>query len=201
MKVDKVMVKDIVYITRDTTYKELRDILLETPSLRSYPFVNDKSQSRALEDDKFDSESMILLGSVGRKYLVYLLNKKLGPEPSLNLHKRRSRTASEIFNTLGTFRSRNSAANLNNLGGQLFLTDRQISGNTLLAHSPLHDDQGERGTLAPFLRSQTEPVVEPVVCSAATTANRHSRLLTSFLTPFLCFCFADVDALHPRNPI
>lgn len=45
MKVEKVMVKDIVFITRDTTYMELREILLETPNLRSYPFVTDKSTS------------------------------------------------------------------------------------------------------------------------------------------------------------
>ncbi|KHJ91158.1 chloride transporter, ClC family [Oesophagostomum dentatum] len=44
MKVEKVMVKDIVFITRDTTYMELREILLETPNLRSYPFVTDKSK-------------------------------------------------------------------------------------------------------------------------------------------------------------
>uniref|UniRef100_A0A1I7XQ89 Chloride channel protein n=1 Tax=Heterorhabditis bacteriophora TaxID=37862 RepID=A0A1I7XQ89_HETBA len=43
MKVEKVMVKDIVFITRDTTYKELREILIETPYLRSYPFVTDKT--------------------------------------------------------------------------------------------------------------------------------------------------------------
>lgn len=84
---------------------------------------------------------MTLLGSVARKYLCYLLMHKLGPEPNLDFGKRRSRTASEILSTL----RRNSLANgANNLSPHQFLTDRNISGNTLLAHSPLHEDQGQR---------------------------------------------------------
>ncbi|PAV79869.1 hypothetical protein WR25_13281, partial [Diploscapter pachys] len=90
-KVDQIMLRDIVYITRDTTYRELREILLETPHLRSYPFVADR-------------KSMILLGSVSRKYLLYLLTRKLGPEPGLNVTRRRSKTASEIMNTINNFR-------------------------------------------------------------------------------------------------
>ncbi|PAV91735.1 hypothetical protein WR25_01022 [Diploscapter pachys] len=43
-KVDQIMLRDIVYITRDTTYRELREILLETSHLRSYPFVADRSK-------------------------------------------------------------------------------------------------------------------------------------------------------------
>ncbi|VDM62693.1 unnamed protein product [Angiostrongylus costaricensis] len=172
MKVEKVMVKDIVFITPDTTYMELREILLDTPYLRSYPFVTDK-------------RSMILLGSVARKYLCYLLTKHLGPEPGILQQKRRSRTASELLNTIGQFRliekktqivqrpifsfirfRRGSNLNFNapNNGSltQAILTDRNISGNTLLAHSPLHDDQGDRGPLAPLLYSQTETHDVPV---------------------------------------
>lgn len=152
MKVEKVMVKDIVFITRDTTYMELREILLETPYLRSYPFVTDK-------------RSMILLGSVARKYLCYLLTKHIGPEPGIQSHKRKSRTASELLNTIGQFR-RGSNVNFNSINGsptsQGFLTDRNISGNTLLAHSPLHDNQGERGPLASLLYSQTDNLEVPV---------------------------------------
>ena len=47
---------------------------------------------------------MILLGSVSRKYLLYLLTRKLGPEPGLNVARRRSKTASEIMNTINNFR-------------------------------------------------------------------------------------------------
>ncbi|KHJ77432.1 hypothetical protein OESDEN_22948, partial [Oesophagostomum dentatum] len=90
---------------------------------------------------------MTLLGSVARKYLCYLLTKHLGAEPGIHVHKRKSRTASELLNTIGTFR-RGSNINFNTVSGSPqhlhnFLTDRNISGNTLLAHSPLHDNQGE----------------------------------------------------------
>ncbi|CAB3403791.1 unnamed protein product [Caenorhabditis bovis] len=164
MKVERIMVKDIVYITRDTTYRELRQILLETPTLRSYPFVTDK-------------QSMTLLGSVGRKYLVYLLQKRLGPEPELYSHRRRSRTASEIFSTIQNLRKHSRrGSSLNNAishhtsnGHSQVLTDRNISGNTLLPQSPLHEEQGERSRLAPLLYSQNEHH-EPIVHSLAKRA-------------------------------
>lgn len=33
------MVSDVISITRRTTYKELRDLLIATPHLRAYPLV------------------------------------------------------------------------------------------------------------------------------------------------------------------
>uniref|UniRef100_A0A183VA66 Chloride channel protein n=1 Tax=Toxocara canis TaxID=6265 RepID=A0A183VA66_TOXCA len=136
LKVERVMIRDVICITKDTTYKELRDLLIATPNLRSYPLVT-------------DMKSKILLGSVARKYLNYLLIRRLGPDPTLlNKEKKRLRTPSELFNTL----RRSSNLTLNNL-----LTDRNISGNTLLAHSPLHDVHPERGLLLPFLRRQSDP--------------------------------------------
>uniref|UniRef100_A0A0K0CUI7 Uncharacterized protein n=1 Tax=Angiostrongylus cantonensis TaxID=6313 RepID=A0A0K0CUI7_ANGCA len=108
---------------------------------------------------------MILLGSVARKYLCYLLSRHLGPEPGILPQKRRSRTASELLNTIGQFRrgsNFNFYAPNNGALTQTILTDRNISGNTLLAHSPLHDDQGDRGPLAPLLYSQTETHDVPV---------------------------------------
>lgn len=41
LKVEQIMVRDVVYITRKTTYKELREILVATPYFRSYPLVTD----------------------------------------------------------------------------------------------------------------------------------------------------------------
>ncbi|VDD90776.1 unnamed protein product [Enterobius vermicularis] len=136
LKVEKVMVHDVICITKDTTYKELREILLATPSLRSYPLVT-------------DMKSKILLGSVARRYLNYLLLERLGPDPAL-LDRKRRNTASEIFAPF----KRSSHTHLNTL-----LTDRNISGNTLLANSPLHDTLRENGPLAPLLRRQAEPDV------------------------------------------
>uniref|UniRef100_A0A0M3IAD7 Chloride channel protein n=1 Tax=Ascaris lumbricoides TaxID=6252 RepID=A0A0M3IAD7_ASCLU len=136
LKVERVMIRDVVCITKDTTYKELRDVLIATPNLRSYPLVT-------------DMKSKILLGSVARKYLNYLLMRKLGPDPALlSKEKKKLRTPSDLFGTL----RRNSTHNLNN-----WLTDRNISGNTLLANSPLHDVQRERTSFLPFLRRQSDP--------------------------------------------
>ncbi|VDK18817.1 unnamed protein product [Anisakis simplex] len=127
LKVERVMIRDVICITRETTYKELRDILLSTPNLRSYPLVT-------------DMKSKILLGSVARKYLNYLLLQRLGPDPTLLCkERRRLRTPSDLF--ASTFRRYSS--NYNTVTGT-FLTDRNISGNTLLANSPLHEIQNER---------------------------------------------------------
>ncbi|TMS32432.1 hypothetical protein L596_000268 [Steinernema carpocapsae] len=138
LKVEEIMVHDVVCLTKTTTYKELRDILIATPHLRCYPLVTDIKEK-------------ILLGSVARKYLNYLLTTHLGPDPSLMTQRRRTRTASEI---LGTFR-RNSTVNMNNV----LLTDRNIAGNHLLAHSPLHDVRRENSPLAPLLRRQADTEV------------------------------------------
>ena len=35
------MVTEVVYITKQTTYKALRELLISTPHLRSYPLVTD----------------------------------------------------------------------------------------------------------------------------------------------------------------
>ncbi|VDO66147.1 unnamed protein product [Onchocerca flexuosa] len=111
------MIHNVFCITRSTTYGELRELLLATPHLRSYPLVT-------------DSKSKILLGSVARKYLNYLLYEKLGSDSMIV--RRRTNTTSEILNHL----RRSSRLSTTNL-----LTDRNISGNTLLANSPLHDDR------------------------------------------------------------
>ncbi|CAI2333487.1 unnamed protein product [Caenorhabditis sp. 36 PRJEB53466] len=168
MKVERIMVKDMYYITRDTTYRELREMLLETPTLRSYPFVT-------------DSRSMTLLGSVARKYLLYLIQRKLGPEPELFGHRRRSRTASEIFSTIHNLRKYSRRGSLATTGGHLsqanaLMTDRNISGNTLLPQSPLHEDQGDRSPLAPLLYAQTNQH-EPIVHSLAKRAEILSKKL------------------------
>ncbi|GMS86666.1 hypothetical protein PENTCL1PPCAC_8841, partial [Pristionchus entomophagus] len=145
LKVEKVMVRELYFISRHTTYKELRDLVIATPQLRSYPFVTDK-------------ESMCLLGSVSRRYLVYLLYNKLGHDPALHTDKRRSRTASELLSTIHSFRRQSShATGLSTLATPSYLTDRNISGNTLLAHSPLHDAGVHHRALAPLLSRQTDP--------------------------------------------
>lgn len=77
------------------------------------------------------SGTKILLGSVARKYLNYLLYEKLGPDSMID--RKRINTTSDLLYHI----RRNSRLSTNNL-----LTDRNISGNTLLANSPLHEDRG-----------------------------------------------------------
>uniref|UniRef100_A0A0K0FTT2 Chloride channel protein n=1 Tax=Strongyloides venezuelensis TaxID=75913 RepID=A0A0K0FTT2_STRVS len=135
MKIDKIMIKDVVCITRSTTYGQLREILRDTAHLRSYPIVT-------------DMENKILLGSVSRKYLIFLFNANCGFEPSLMTEKRKSRTASELFSAY-----RRNSGTPNNI-----LNDRSLNGSHLLSISPLHNDNshGVRSPLAPLLRRQQE---------------------------------------------
>uniref|UniRef100_A0A0R3RY87 Chloride channel protein n=1 Tax=Elaeophora elaphi TaxID=1147741 RepID=A0A0R3RY87_9BILA len=132
LKVENVMIHDVLCITKSTTYGELRELLLATPHLRSYPLVT-------------DSNTKILLGSVARKYLNYLLYEKLGPDSMID--RKRINTTSDFLNHI----RRNSRLSINNL-----LTDRNISGNTLLASSPLHEDRGGESPLAPLLQRQAD---------------------------------------------
>lgn len=135
LKVEQIMVSDVVYVTRQTTYKELRELLIVTPHLRSYPLVTDDGELKWLSSEfKLRLGDKILLGSVARKYLHFLLTNHLGPDPSLLLNNRRrkNRNASELF---GSFR-RNSTVNLNSV----LLNDRNVCGNTLLSISPLHEE-------------------------------------------------------------
>ncbi|VDN03914.1 unnamed protein product [Thelazia callipaeda] len=133
LKVENVMIHNVLCITKSTTYRELRELLLATPHLRSYPLIT-------------DSTSKILLGSVARKYLNYLLLEKLGADSIID--RRRGSTTSDLLSHI----RKNSALNVTSI-----LTDRNISGNTLLANSPLHEDHGGDSPLAPLLRRQTDP--------------------------------------------
>uniref|UniRef100_A0A914HQ07 BHLH domain-containing protein n=1 Tax=Globodera rostochiensis TaxID=31243 RepID=A0A914HQ07_GLORO len=140
LKVEQIMVRDVVFVTKQTTYKELRELLICTPHLRSYPLVTDE-------------EERILLGSVARKYLHYLLTSHLGPDPALLLHgsrRRKSRNPSGFSNEAAAPAQHKMS----------MINDRNVFGNTLLSISPLHDDQGtKRGRLMPLLmRHQKEAI-------------------------------------------
>ncbi|CAI4232003.1 unnamed protein product [Auanema sp. JU1783] len=130
MKVENVMVRNVIYISSDMTYRDLHELLLRTPYLRAYPVVTDRY-------------SMHLLGSVGRKYLSYLLHSKFGENPSFS--KKRP-SVSETFMTLSRRRAEQMERNMTQ--GSL-MADR---GNSLLATSPLHED----GVSMPFRQEVPE---------------------------------------------
>lgn len=131
VKVEQVMIQDVVYITKATTYKELREILRFAPHLKSFPVVTDK-------------KNKILLGSVARKYLMLLLRRHFVDEHMNNRMARR--TPSDLFNTIRRLSRRSirrsgggsaETSQQNTVRDEL-IDDRTISGNTLLAISPLH---------------------------------------------------------------
>jgi chloride channel 2 len=127
--VENFMQTNINFVTLQTSYMELRKLLMATPDQKAYPLVTNK-------DDR------ILLGSVGRRYLHYLLVHRVGHD---SLHH----VAKPVPEYL---KKRHSTTNLQ----AVKLTDRSLSGNTLLSTSPLHQNFGEaQSPLAPLLRRQT----------------------------------------------
>ncbi|VDK87646.1 unnamed protein product, partial [Litomosoides sigmodontis] len=66
IRVEQIMVKNVKFLTRQSTYYELQE-LLSTLKIMAYPLVDNPS-------------SMILLGSVSRENLLCLLNQIVGDE-------------------------------------------------------------------------------------------------------------------------
>ncbi|KAJ1351051.1 hypothetical protein KIN20_006988 [Parelaphostrongylus tenuis] len=138
VKVEQVMVCDVIYITKDMTYREVKEILQMAPHLRSFPIVT-------------DHESKILLGSVAKRYLVMLLRRYVLINQQDNRSSARM-TPTEIFNTIRRTSmrlSRRSPSRRSKDGRETdstkseteqvdVVTDRNYSGNTLLSISPLH---------------------------------------------------------------
>uniref|UniRef100_A0A915MQ33 Chloride channel protein n=1 Tax=Meloidogyne javanica TaxID=6303 RepID=A0A915MQ33_MELJA len=112
LKVEQIMVRDVVFITKLTSYKELRELLLATPHLRSYPLVTDEGERDVLFGLK---KEKILLGSVSRKYLHFLLTDRLGPDPSLLLHRSRRRKGRPTTTT-----------NMENTGENINLNNKRL---------------------------------------------------------------------------
>uniref|UniRef100_A0AAF5PXW5 CBS domain-containing protein n=1 Tax=Wuchereria bancrofti TaxID=6293 RepID=A0AAF5PXW5_WUCBA len=135
VKVEQIMVKDIIYITKSTTYRELREILRFAPTLKSFPVVTDRKYK-------------ILLGSVAKKYLAVMMRRQL-IDAEFNPFSNK-RTPAEIFNSIKRSSLRlskrqrsqsnggNSAASLVPDAKENLPDEGSITGNTLLSISPLH---------------------------------------------------------------
>uniref|UniRef100_A0A7E4UQV7 Chloride channel protein n=1 Tax=Panagrellus redivivus TaxID=6233 RepID=A0A7E4UQV7_PANRE len=133
--VEQFMTSEVGFVSLDSSYLEVRQLLISRPELRAIALVN-------------NNEDMILLGSVSRKYLHYLLLHRVGPDPGLL--RAHFATAENPQQTLNRKRS-----STGNLLANVILTDRSLSGNTLLSTSPLHQDFREADSpLAPLLRRQ-----------------------------------------------
>ncbi|VDM07706.1 unnamed protein product [Wuchereria bancrofti] len=139
VKVEQIMVKDIIYITKSTTYRELREILRFAPTLKSFPVVTDRKYK-------------ILLGSVAKKYLAVMMRRQL-IDAEFNPFSNK-RTPAEIFNSIKRSSLRlskrqrsqsnggNSAASLVPDAKENLPDEGSITGNTLLSISPLHAPHG-----------------------------------------------------------
>ncbi|KAI6191212.1 Chloride channel protein 2 [Aphelenchoides bicaudatus] len=64
---EHIMVTPVRYLTRNTTYMDIRNILVEMPKLHAFPIVDDPT-------------SMMLLGSVPKRTLLELLEKQIGDD-------------------------------------------------------------------------------------------------------------------------
>lgn len=74
--VEDIMIRDMVYIWRNCTYRDLKNVLKAHRKLQSLPLVEDGS-------------NMILLGSVQRQELSYLAAQRLSRERRLQEVRRR----------------------------------------------------------------------------------------------------------------
>uniref|UniRef100_A0A1I7YF69 Chloride channel protein n=1 Tax=Steinernema glaseri TaxID=37863 RepID=A0A1I7YF69_9BILA len=140
VKVEQIMIQDVIFITKSTTYRELREVLKFAPHLKSFPVLT-------------DTKTKILLGSVAKKYLLLLMRRHLIECPSVRSGRR---TPAEIFNHIrrtsmrlsrrqGNRRSERSLPELEKSEKSKGLdvndetiNDISVTGNTLLSISPLH---------------------------------------------------------------
>ncbi|MFH4975472.1 hypothetical protein AB6A40_002181 [Gnathostoma spinigerum] len=67
VRVNQIMQREVNAISKETTYGELHELLMQKHNLKAFPVVESPS-------------SMILLGSVSRENLVHLLEKQIGRE-------------------------------------------------------------------------------------------------------------------------
>ncbi|KAH7704783.1 CRE-CLH-3 protein [Aphelenchoides avenae] len=81
---EHVMVSPVRYLSRLTTFADIRNILVDLPKLRSFPVVDDPS-------------SMMLLGSIPRRTLLEMLSKQIGDDARKAEAERRIRIAIETI--------------------------------------------------------------------------------------------------------
>ncbi|XGW08606.1 hypothetical protein V3C99_011154 [Haemonchus contortus] len=138
VKVEQVMVCDVIYITKDMTYREMKEILQMAPHLRSFPVVT-------------DHENKILLGSVAKRYLTMLLRRhvlitqqdsrasvRMTPAEIFNTIRRTSMRLSKRSPSRRSKDAREPDTSRSETEPLEVVTDRTYSGNTLLSISPLH---------------------------------------------------------------
>uniref|UniRef100_A0A7E4WAY4 Chloride channel protein n=1 Tax=Panagrellus redivivus TaxID=6233 RepID=A0A7E4WAY4_PANRE len=77
---EHIMASPVKYLPRLTTFKDIKNILVELPKMRSFPVVH-------------DDKSLLLLGSIPRRTLLELLTKQIGDEARQKEAEKRVRNA------------------------------------------------------------------------------------------------------------
>ncbi|KAI6243720.1 Chloride channel protein 2 [Aphelenchoides fujianensis] len=81
---EHIMVSPVRYLTRLTTYNDIRQIIVDMPKLHAFPVVDDPI-------------SMMLLGSVPKRTLLELLNRHIGEDARKREAERRIKLAIETI--------------------------------------------------------------------------------------------------------
>ncbi|VDD89570.1 unnamed protein product [Enterobius vermicularis] len=68
VRVEQIMVRNVKSVSKKTTYRELQDMLLGMPRLKAFPVV----------DDPAFLATKLLLGSINRPVLLWMLERKVG---------------------------------------------------------------------------------------------------------------------------
>uniref|UniRef100_A0A1I7S0E5 Chloride channel protein n=1 Tax=Bursaphelenchus xylophilus TaxID=6326 RepID=A0A1I7S0E5_BURXY len=81
---EHIMVTPVRYLTKKTTYMEIRNIVVEMRKVHSFPVVD-------------DHDSMMLLGSIAKRRLLEILNLQIGDEARKQEAERRIKVAIETI--------------------------------------------------------------------------------------------------------
>ena len=82
IRVEQFMIPNVKYLSRNSTYNELQDLLIKMPRLKAFPVVEDNS-------------TRVLIGSCSRSKLLNALNYQVGPEARQKEANRRIKKAIE----------------------------------------------------------------------------------------------------------
>ncbi|VDN01573.1 unnamed protein product [Thelazia callipaeda] len=132
IKVEEIMVQNVVYITKFTTYRELLELLCLAPTLRSFPVVTDQ-------------KCKILLGSVAKKHLVAMIKRDLIDVDHVSSRQIPKEFYNNIKKSMRLSEQQRSPKKDENEEGALamsymenFPNESAIPGNTLRSISSLH---------------------------------------------------------------
>ncbi|VDK85222.1 unnamed protein product, partial [Onchocerca ochengi] len=124
IRVGQIMVRNVKFLTKQSTYYELQELLINTNKLMAYPLVDNPS-------------SMILLGSVSRENLLCLLNQMVGDEARRAEYLRRMQSRSKFHEIKeeDTYKDETCVNSITSVSPKTSLTEIQKHPNADLQRS------------------------------------------------------------------